>query len=935
MEYRSVMKAALLIFLALTCYDFSYAAQSRHLQDGVNYVPDGIVVAVKATLAPLEPILQKGVVTTGISEIDQLNRNFGVYKMWPLFPGAERHGEPEMAGYYSINYAQGFELEQVLSAYEGLSSVDHVEPIGIHRVYFNPNDPYLSTQWAITKIDARQAWDVTQGSATIPLGIADTGVDWNHPDLDGNIWINSGDPIDGLDNDGNTYIDDYRGWDWVTGVIGWPGEEIGTPDNNPMDFYGHGTHVSGIASAETNNGTGVAGLGFHCPIMCLRIGWQGLDGNGYVRMDFAASAFYYAANEGARAVNCSWGSSYDGGLSAAVNYATNTAHGVVVVSAAGNDNNQTAPYLCSRTDVIAVAATNSADFKADFSSYGVWVDVSAPGVNIMSTYFDNDYAYLDGTSMAAPHVVGLVGLIRSLVPGMTRIQVQNQIINTTEDIDALNPSYAGLLGSGRINAYNAVNGLGEPAAVPVPISPISGVWLNTPRPTLVWSDTSSAANFHVQIDDATSFTSPVVNDSIGNTDTTFAVTDSLHEGTWYWRVRASNGSIWSAYCTTQNFRIDLRSPNATTLLTPAQGSPTNDRTPFFAWTAVSDVGSSGINKYFIQADTDSLFAAPLAMSDSTVYINLVPGNNLPADSRIFWRVRARDNAGNYAVWVVGSFIIDNTAPASPVGFNITPDGWSGNPEFTLTWTNPVDLSGISMSLYKVGVAPTSNYDTTGHFGTTSPATFMASSTGAYGLYLWLVDGAGNVSFSTAVRDSLRFDNTPPSNCNAFSPPISSALSFMVSWGGGTDIGSGLAGLFDVKSMDSVAGVWTSWLTLTDQSNATFTGVHGHRYYFEARVYDLVGNPEPFLGVAESETRVDTTYSGPEFVPGDANGSGAVNGIDVVYLVSYLKGGPAPPDPIFRADANGNCAVNGLDVIYLVGYLKGTGEPPIWGDCGPF
>ena len=466
MEYRSVIKAAPLIFLALIFNNLSFAAQSQHLQDGVTYVPDGIVVAVKAAMAPVQTTLQNGFIATGIGEIDQLNRNFGVYKMWPLFPGAEKRGEPDMAGYYSISYAQGFELEQVLSAYENLSSVDHVEPIGIHRVNFNPNDPYLSTQWAITKIDARQAWDITQGSATIPLGIADTGVDWNHPDLDGNIWINSGDPIDGLDNDGNGKVDDYRGWDWVDGVAGWPGEDVSTPDNNPMDFYGHGTHVAGIASAETNNGVGVAGLGFHCSIMCLRIGWQGLDGNGYVRMDFAASAIDYAADEGVRAINCSWGSSYDGGLAAAVTHATGATHGVVVVSAAGNDDNQIAPYLCTRADVMAVAATNSGDYKASFSNYGPWVDVSAPGVSIRSTYFDNVYAYLDGTSMAAPHVTGLVGLIRSLVPGMTRIQVQNQIINTTEDIDALNPSYAGLLGSGRINAYNAVSGLGEPEFVP-------------------------------------------------------------------------------------------------------------------------------------------------------------------------------------------------------------------------------------------------------------------------------------------------------------------------------------------------------------------------------------------------------------------------------------------------------------------------------------
>jgi len=932
MENRSAKKAALVVYSALLFF-IAGAAQAQPLQDDVTYLTNGIVVAFRSAVSPLNPALQGGMVFTGIGEVDLLNSQFGVYKMWPLFPDAQKRGESEMAGYYSIRFAAGFDLQAVLSAYENLAVVDHVEPIGIHRVTFNPNDPYIGTQWGITKIEARQAWDITQGSSTVPVGIADTGVDWNHPDLDGNIWINANDPIDGSDNDGNGFIDDYRGWDWVDGESGWPGEDDDTPDNNPMDFDGHGTHCSGIASAETNNGVGVAGVGFHCSIMCLRIGWRALNGNGYVEMDFAASAFYYAANKGAKAVNCSWGSSNSGGISSAATYATS--HGVVIVSAAGNDDNDTAPYLCTRTDVIAVAATNQSDIKADFSSYGTWVDVSAPGVNIRSTYFDNDYAYLDGTSMAAPHVTGLAGLISSVAPGYTRTQVQNRIINTTDDIDALNPGYAGLLGSGRINAYNAVNGLGEPVAVPIPISPIQSVWLNTPRPTLIWSDTSDADQFHIQIDDASSFSTPVVNDSIGNVDTTYFVADSLHEGTWYWRVSAAKGTIWSDYSSTQLFRSDLRAPNTATLLTPAQSSITADRTPYFSWSAVSDVGSSGINKYFIQADTDSLFSAPLSMSDSTTLLNFTPAANLPADSRIFWRVRARDNAGNYASWSSRSFTIDNTAPASPIGLNVTPEGWSSTPNFTLSWTNPVDVSGIGMSLYKIGSAPTSNYDTTGRLGATPPVSVTPPSAGVFAIYLWLVDGVGNVSYSTAARDSIHFDNTPPSGCVAYSPPISQTEDFQVTWGGGSDEGSGLASLFDVKYMDSLAGVWFTWLSHTTASGASWAGEHGHTYYFEARVYDLAGNPEPLAGIPECHTHVDTAYEAPPFIPGDVNASGEVNGLDVVYLVSYLKGGPLPPEPILRADANGTCDINGIDVVYLIAYFKGVGEAPIMGDCGAF
>jgi hypothetical protein len=458
--------------------------------------------------------------------------------------------------------------------------------------------------------------------------------------------------------------------------------------------------------------------------------------------------------------------------------------------------------------------------------------------------------------------------------------------------------------------------------------------LNTPRPTLAWRDTSDASNYHVQIDDVSNFSSPAVNDSIGNADTTYAVADSLPERLWYWRVRAGSGSLWSDYCATQTFRVDLRGPNTTTLLTPAAGSFTADRTPYFSWSAVADLGGSGVLRYFIQVDNDSLFGAPQLLNDSTVYVNYTSTSNLPANSRLFWRVRARDNAGNFAVWATGFFTIDNTAPAGPIGFNITPDGWSGNPTFTLTWANPADPSGISMSLFKIGSAPTSNYDSTGHFGASSPAIYGAATTGTYVLYLWLVDGVGNASYVTAARDTLRFDNTPPSSGAASSPEISASTDFNVSWGGGTDVGSGLAGLYDVRSMDSVAGVWTDWRSLAPAGEAVFAGQHGHVYYFEARTYDLVGNTEPFTGLPETYTRIDTTFTGPDFLPGDANANDQVNGLDVIYLVAYLKGGPPPPEPFLRGDANGNCQVNGLDVIYLVSFLKGVGAPPYAGDCGP-
>ena len=430
-----------------------------HVEEAVEYMPDEIVVAFAPDYSPLQPYMSAGVALTGIEEVDQLNSLYSAIEMRPLFPGAEKHGRADMAGYYAITFADMPDLMAVLEAYDKLDVVEHVEPDGIHRLCYEPNDPMIGQQWAITKIQAREAWDISHGDRDVVLGIPDTGVDWDHPDLEADVWMNEAEVNGeaGVDDDGNGYVDDFRGWDWVTGgyLCDSPhGEDCSVADNNPMDFAGHGSHCSGIAAAVTDNGVGIAGVAFNCRVMALRVGWQATDGGGYIGMSFAAAAFYYAADNGAKGVSCSWGSSNSGGLGAATDYAI--AHGLIVVTAAGNDNNQSPSYLGSRTDVMAVAATDASDHKASFSSYGNWVDVSAPGVNIRSTIFNDSYANWDGTSMASPHVLGLAGLLWSAEPTLSRQEVVDRIMDTADNIDDLNPGYERLLGTGRINAYSAL-----------------------------------------------------------------------------------------------------------------------------------------------------------------------------------------------------------------------------------------------------------------------------------------------------------------------------------------------------------------------------------------------------------------------------------------------------------------------------------------------
>jgi subtilisin family serine protease len=472
-------------------------------------VEDMIVVKFKTAIDQSAIESLKEGRSSGIPSIDVLAKKYRIRKMWKQFPGSRPPKIPtqvDLSRIYKVKFPRGFDPEEVASEFSQIPNVEYAQVIGIHPVYATtPNDTYILHQWALSQrkdhdVDGPQAWDLSQGDSTVVLAIVDSGVDWHHPDLADNIWQNEDEQIgdangdgypgivgvdddgDGLidedsgglepgdtgytndlkdDDDENGYVDDIRGWDWVDVATGWPGEDKDNPDNDPMDFDGHGTHCSGIASAVTNNGTGVAGLGWGNKIMALRAGWVDSDGYTYLRMDFCAEAIKYATDNGAIAINCSWGSSNTGGLAAAVDYAI--ANDVLMVVAAGNDDSTAQDYLATRGDCIDVASTNADDKKSYFSNYGNWVDVAAPGSNILSTFYDHTtssstYAILNGTSMAAPHVVGLIGLIKAYQPTLSADEIKTAILNSADNIDAENPNYIGDLGAGRINAHSALAG---------------------------------------------------------------------------------------------------------------------------------------------------------------------------------------------------------------------------------------------------------------------------------------------------------------------------------------------------------------------------------------------------------------------------------------------------------------------------------------------
>jgi hypothetical protein len=355
--------------------------------------------------------------------------------------------EQRTPGYYTLTVPEGKGLFETLRDFSQLDEVAFAEPseAGFNdALAYTPDDPDFSKLWGLhntgqvvngvtgtadADIDLPDAWDITRGTSNVIVAVIDTGADLDHPDLVANLLPRGSED-----------------WDFADGA-----------DPSPDDIDGHGTHVAGTA-AGVDNTAGVIGVAPGSRVMPLRINLTaGMNQNRADAINYVASQA--VANPTRRyVINCSWRMNGD---HAGVHNAILNAVGknVVVAFAAGNANadiDVTPQYPAVYPEVIAVAATDQQDRRAVFSNYGTKVSVSAPGVNIYSTYPNDSYAFLDGTSMASPHVAGLAALIWSRNPTLTNHQVRKTIEDTCDNIDAKNPGFAGKLGRGRINAFKGL-----------------------------------------------------------------------------------------------------------------------------------------------------------------------------------------------------------------------------------------------------------------------------------------------------------------------------------------------------------------------------------------------------------------------------------------------------------------------------------------------
>jgi subtilisin family serine protease len=410
--------------------------------------------------------LDKGFVRTGLPSFDKLASEFHIVDMQQMHPYVKVPTWNDNGLYLQNTYRLILDSdERIDAAVEALAkdgNLIYAEFEGIVRSKFVPNDPMVTQQYTHARIRSYEAWDYIQGSYDVKVGITDSGVKWNHPDLRANIWINPAESpgmtinwdagtISGGNNtdagEGGNKIDDLVGWDFYNN------------DNNPIQTYAandHGTHVAGCAGAVGNNAIGVVGTS---PIVSI-ISCKGASNTSpSTGISYAYDQVKYAAEVGADIVNASWGSTGTGAYpNSIVNYATNL--GALVVSAAGNENTEHnasyQDYPADCTNALCVASTGQNDIKSSFSDYGTPIDICAPGEGILSTIIaGNGYDAYDGTSMASPVAAGVAALVKALNPELTPAQIMQRIQLTADNIDDMNPDYIGKLGAGRINAFAA------------------------------------------------------------------------------------------------------------------------------------------------------------------------------------------------------------------------------------------------------------------------------------------------------------------------------------------------------------------------------------------------------------------------------------------------------------------------------------------------
>lgn len=384
----------------------------------------------------------------------------GVTKIARSFPQAyppsevtDKYGREyvDLSLVYEITFDPNFSVQEAVKLLENDPAILYVEPAYILQEFYSPNDPKYPNQYHLGLIRAADAWDISRGDTSIVIGIIDTGISLTHPDLTNQIAYNWNDPIDGIDNDGDGYKDNFHGWDFGGGGLAGP-------DNNPTyNGTDHGVLVAGAAAADTDNGSDIAAPAFDCKILPIKVTRD--NSNGVI---YGYSGMIYAADHGAQIINCSWGSGAASQFGEdAVNYCAIN-KGCLVVCAAGNTPIFYNVYPAAYENSLSVGGTSYGDeVWYDTPSFGTsWnyeVDLCAPAKNVRTTVrHAGSWWGATGTSVASPLVAGAAGVVKAHFPNYSMFQVGQKLRVTADDIYGINPAHQDLLGKGRLNMHAAL-----------------------------------------------------------------------------------------------------------------------------------------------------------------------------------------------------------------------------------------------------------------------------------------------------------------------------------------------------------------------------------------------------------------------------------------------------------------------------------------------
>lgn len=819
----------IVVFLLSTLLALSVTAQERAVNTDGNY--EGLLrIKIDPSLSnqfdalftqngtiqnKIEKTKGSQALSLGIPAFDDKNSQFSVISYRRVFRYAgkfeARHREFGLHLWYEIEFAAKSPVNEAVSSFGQIRGVSISEPVvkmslGEYTTADavpTPNDGSYSTQWhynntgqsggtADADIDLPEAWEVETGNSNVIVAIQDQGVDYSHVDLSGNMWVNNGEIAgNGVDDDNNGYVDDYYGYNFGDnqGAIA-PGE--------------HGTHVGGTVAAETNNGTGVAGIAG---------GWGNNDGVrlmsvqvfGDVSQGGFDEGFIYSADMGAHISQNSWGG---GGESQSINDAIDyfianggsagsPMQGGVVIFAAGNSNTSTgtSTWPAQYSSAIAVASTDDNDVRSSFSNYGTWVDIAAPGSDVYSCKPGNSYQYMSGTSMACPHVSGVAALIVSHYAGnITPAEVRNRLETYVDDIYANNSSYTGQLGSGRLNAYAAVTGT---APAPPPVTFCSSAGSNSSYEWIAgvsignFNNTSGAAGY-------TDFTSETVELTVGetvnisltpgfasttydeywkiwidyNNDTTFTADElAFDAGSMSKTTVTGNISVPADASGTVRMRVSMKYNGEQTACETFSYGEVEDYNVTFggstpdtqAPTAPSNLSASNVTK----TSVDLGWSASSDNVGVTGYIVYQDGVQKATTSGTSTTISGLSQGTSYQYYVVAEDAAGNTSSASNV-INITTDEDDTQAptapsnlaasditttSLNLTWSASSDNVGVTgYDVYQNGSAIGSVTGTSASVSGLSPNT-------TYSFYVKAKDAAGNVSAASSSINAATLEES--------------------------------------------------------------------------------------------------------------------------------------------------------------------------------